>query len=96
MVRQRLQQGNPAQQVQRVNNHIGNSTQYLHTIVDQQQQQQQQRSNVDCRTTSSVLDMWDSQASSDPLLSELLDQVIDIVPDAIITGLFQLKINNTF
>lgn len=29
---------------------------------------------------------WDSHQLSDPVLSDILDQVIDIVPDAIITG----------
>ena len=29
--------------------------------------------------------MWENQ-SSDPVLSELLDQVIDIVPESVITG----------
>lgn len=32
--------------------------------------------------TSSTENSWDIQSSSDPLLSDILDQVIDIVPDA--------------
>ncbi|XP_073987939.1 basic helix-loop-helix family member taiman isoform X5 [Rhodnius prolixus] len=46
-----------------------------------QQQQQQQRVSVQY-TTNRQQPVWDNQ-SSDPVLSDLLDQVIEIVPDAI-------------
>jgi hypothetical protein len=36
--------------------------------------------------------IWENQSSSDPVLSELLDQVIDIVPESIIAGRLQCHI----
>lgn len=47
-----------------------------------QQPQQQQCVHPDVNNDH----MWDNQ-SSDPVLSDLLDQVIDIVPDAVCNGL---------
>lgn len=99
VARQRVTQSAAAQN-QRTANHVPTSSQFLHSVIDQQQQQQQQlqqqqqqqqaqqqaRVSFEYRTNQAAHDNWDLQ-SSDPLLSELLDQVIDIVPDAIITGM---------
>jgi hypothetical protein len=37
--------------------------------------------------------IWENQSSSDPVLSDLLDQVIDIVPESIIAGKSQCHIS---
>lgn len=71
------------------------NNQSLHTqkLQQQQAQSQQQRSHIDNSFNSPVSgvisvisadspNVWDNQ-SSDPVLSDLLDQVIDIVPEGV-------------
>ncbi|KAK9510692.1 hypothetical protein O3M35_005428 [Rhynocoris fuscipes] len=76
----RNMQRSPAPQLQQQQQQQQQQLQQQH---QQQQQQQQQRVSVHCTTgISRPQPTWDNQ-SSDPVLSDLLDQVIEIVPEAI-------------
>lgn len=69
------------------------NTNYLNQMLtpgdNMQRSQNRQFNQIDSGSyvpATSNVDIWDIQSSSDPLLSDILDQVIDIVPDAVMTN----------